>query len=266
MPVKNIKGQSQIAFKMAIFEGIKQSRTAHTIWTWLEKEGAKREFDVMLLDPGENFGQMLTEGDQSSPDAERGRARYLKDFGGDTLPRPAVLWNPRYDFEYYGDVAGVTVNASGDMVPEPTSKPGGYHYQYKGKFGTQKIRVVRVTRAFMPAWIVLFHELGHVKQYFEGGDLAAWKSRLGDTNGIEAENLAKHENPMCVETKKPVRAHYKHNVYGFDGLVQAYGTGQKINAWKQADTVGARAVLEASLKSEATLNSAAKSDAGIYFT
>src|SRR5262245_45647439 len=107
MPVKEIKGSSPLAFKQAIFEGIRQSRTAHSIWTWLEKEGDKREFDVLVLTAGENFGQMLTEGDQSSPDADRGRTKYLQEFRVNSLPRPVVLWNPKYDFEYFGDVQGV---------------------------------------------------------------------------------------------------------------------------------------------------------------
>ena len=82
MPVGEIKGASLVAFNIAVHEGLGQSRTALSIWQWLEKD-PKRVFDVLVLQRGENFGQMLTEADRSGPDAERGRQRYPCNEGTD---------------------------------------------------------------------------------------------------------------------------------------------------------------------------------------
>ena len=261
MPVVNLKGGRDMAFKLAVFEGIKQSRTANSIWTWLQRTGMERNFDVVVLQDQDKFGQMLTETDRSGPDAVRGRNRALQQLGGQTLARPVVLWNPNYKFTYYGDVKGVKFNTAGDAVSERARARGGYYYQWSSSFHA---RVIRVTESLMPAWIVLFHELGHVKQYFEGGSEGAWTVRLNDTNAIEAENLIKHENPICTETSRSIRAHYKHSIHGFSDLAQRYSVGQKVNAWKCATSVTDRKILEEQLKAEADQSTLNNPASGIY--
>jgi len=93
--------------------------------TWLDKGNEGRDFDVVVLADTDDFGQMLTESDQSGPDAERGRLRALEALGGNTIVRPTVLWNPSYAFTYYGDVKGVAFNSSGDTIAERTKSAGG---------------------------------------------------------------------------------------------------------------------------------------------
>jgi hypothetical protein len=262
MTVTNIKGASILDFRLALDEGLSRSRNATQIWNWLQKPD--REFDIIVLGRGLQFGQMLTEGDKSGPDAERGRQHYLQTFGGDKITRPVVLWNPHYDFDYFGDVDGVEIGAAGDIKPIEAKRAGGYVYQQKGKMGIARVRVIRVTEGRMPAWVVLFHELGHVKQYFEAGGLNGWLGRLQDTNAIEADNLADHEQPICRDLKLPLRAHYKHSALGFADVVQKYATGMNANAWKAAADVGARAQIEAALKAEADTNRQAAPDRGIF--
>ncbi len=264
MPVVNLKGGRNVAFNIAKFEGIKQSRTALNLWTWLDKDNEGRDFDVVVLADTDNFGQMLTESDQSGPDAERGRLRALEALGRKTIERPVVLWNPSYAFPYYGDVKGVTFNSSGDTKAEPTKSTEGYYYQYKSGIATLEARVIRVTKSQMPAWIVLYHELGHVKQYFDCGGADGWERRLSDTSSIEAENLTKHENPICVETNRAIRAHYKHSIYGFNDLIQQYSFGKKANAWKESDNRNERAALEKELEREANQSAKDKPETGIY--
>lgn len=264
MPVVNLKGGRDMAFKTAIYEGMKQSRTAYNLWTWLDKDGEGRDFDVVVLADTDNFGQMLTESDQSGPDAVRGRQCALEALGGNTIVRPTVLWSPSYAFTYYGDVKGVAFNSSGDTIAERTKSTGGYYYQYKLGKATHEVRVIRVTKSQMPAWIVLYHELGHVKQYFDCGGADGWRRRLSDTSSIEAENLAKHENPICVETSRAIRAHYKHSIYGFNDLKQRYSFGKKANAWKESDNPIERTALEKELEREANQSAKDKPETGIY--
>ena len=262
MGVVRIKGESILAFRLAIDEGLKSSRNANTIWNWLQKR--ENEYDVLVLGRGLEFGQMLTEGDQSGPDAERGRNHYLQVFGGNKIERPVVLWCPSYDFDYFGDVEGVELGAAGDVKPIPVTKAGGYLWQQKGKLGLQKVRVIRVTEGKMPAWVVLFHELGHVKQYFEAGGMRGWLERLKDTNLIEADNLADHEQPICRDIRIQIRAHYKHSALGFVDIVKKYSTGMSASAWKPAKTVALRTNVEAALKTEADDNRRAPKEKGIF--
>ncbi|MEN8177257.1 MAG: hypothetical protein ABFS39_01380 [Pseudomonadota bacterium] len=267
MAIQRLEGPNKMGFKIAVFEGIKQSATAHRIWTWLEK--SERDFDVIILGQGENFGQMLTEQDRSGVDAVRARGHYSNIFGTTTILRPVVLWNPNYQFDYFGDVKGVHINSSGDITPMSYRERKGYIYHYKVRSARNKVTVVRVTQAKMPSWIVLFHELGHVTQYFKGNAPldSAWATRLANTQDIEAENLTKHENPICVETGLPIRAHYKHSTYGFLDLRQRYSVGKKQNAWKAADSLEERKRIEQDLKSEAERNArlVPAPDDGIFF-
>ncbi len=42
------------------------------------------------------------------------------------------------------------------------------------------------------------------------------------TAGVEAENLTKHENPMCTDYVIALRNHYKHSKYGFQAIMHQY--------------------------------------------
>lgn len=269
MSVERTAG-NKMAYLQASFDGLKQSKTAMKIFTYLEKP--KLPFDVIILSRGENYGQMLTDQDQSGAEAVVARDKYNEHFGTRTIARPTVLWNPFYDFEYFGDVTGVRLTPDGQIYPKLLGelKSGDYYYQYKttGKFArTIKVPVVRCTLSTMPAWIVLYHELGHVKQYFEGGNNAVntWIEKLKDTASIEADNLDRHENPICKEAQLGIREHYKHMRIGFDAVLSAY-TGAKAPAFRTSPSPMQRAIDDATLRQQAQQNASTGADTGFFVT
>jgi len=172
---------------------------------------------------------MLTESDQPGVDASAGRARFEHTFSEKKIAYPVVLWNPYYKFEYFGDVEGAVLDRGGSVTVrrEQALKPGDPYYHHVKGMITIKIPVVLMVDATMPSWLVLFHELGHVKQYYESGGEAGWNKKLGDVAAIEADNLKRHENPICRDLKLPIRAHYKHMSFGFTNLLQMYASDTK---------------------------------------
>ncbi len=79
----------------------------------------------------------------------------------------------------------------------------------------------------MPREITLFHELGHVRQYFEEG-AKIWNEMLNNVANIEKKNLEDHENPICKEYGIPVRKHYKHQKACFKDIAKKYSIAKKI--------------------------------------
>ena len=61
-----------------------------------------------------------------------------------------------------------------------------------------------------------------------------------------------------------MRAHYKHNVFGFEGVMTTYSKPTTAGAWKSAADLAARATLETALKGEADANALAPKPTGIY--
>jgi hypothetical protein len=64
-----------------------------------------------------------------------------------------------------------------------------------------------------PPEITLLHELGHAKQFIEGG----WFDGSKDVKDIEADNLRRHENPVCKEYGLLQRVKYD-DFIGFEHL------------------------------------------------
>lgn len=254
-----------------------KSTKAKEILTYLQD--ASRAFDVVVIPNGSTYGQMLTEQDRSSPEVLVARAEYQRAFNLQApivIARPTVFWCADYRFEYYGDVVGCVSKPNGDMTPivnVAQLRPGDFYLQYTttlyGKASVFKVPVVRYTKAFMEPWIVLLHELGHVKQYFEGGaDPAswdrAWSVRLGDTDGIEADNLSRHENPVCREAGIAIRQHYKHMANGMGGINQAFASPKKAPALRVANSPGERVKLDSELLYAAKYNQLHKKADGYY--
>lgn len=224
MAMKRLMGDTTNVYEASIATGKAKSQTCKAIMEYLNDGSHSRPFDVILLDDSENFGQMLTESDQTSVDANNARGKFKNAFKEDKIGYPVVLWNPYYKFEYFGDVDGVKMNPSGDVVKKQYSelKSGDMYLQTVNSFGASQTPVVFMIEAEMPSWIVLFHELGHVKQYYESGGEADWKKKLGNVAAIEADNLKRHEYPICRNVNLPTRGHYKHNIHGFSTLLQKY--------------------------------------------
>jgi hypothetical protein len=95
---------------------------------------------------------------------------------------PCIVWNPGGYFNTKG------ANISGEW---PSGKP---------KFD-MKLAVT------YPPEITLLHELGHAKQFIEGGWFGA-DGPIRDVADVEADNLKRHENPVCKEYGLLQRVNY----------------------------------------------------------
>ncbi len=197
-----------------------------------------RPFDVVVIKKGSTYGQMLTDSDKSGAEVRDARKDYKEGFGTAqddsatmTIVRPTVFWCPDYTFEYYGDVKGCD-ELLGEIVPKAKPGPGDFYYKYKketkvpGRTMTTYpvVPVVRYTVSTMAPWIVLYHELGHVKQYYEAGGELGWNAKLTNVAAIEADNLLRHENPICKQVTIAIRENYKHMPKGMEAVNQKYGT------------------------------------------
>ncbi len=114
---------------------------------------------------------------------------------------PCIVWTPSKSFNTRG--AEIT----------------GYRDSGAPKITGSKVAVI------YPSEIVLLHELGHAKQYIENPD---WFSSQGaggivrpgskTTNEIEADNLKRHEVPVCKEYGLAQRQNYADGM-GFNDVV-----------------------------------------------
>ncbi len=269
---KDFNTNNQATYDAAIKEGMKYS-TGKAIMEYLAD--SNRPFDVVVIKNGSTYGQMLTHQDKSSPDVITARQAYKEAFGGAQdnsstmqIVRPTVFWCPDYKFEYYGDVVGCTQDSYGVMKPKKTLaelKSGEYYYRFyvanilkPGEKTATEIPVVRYTKGFMEPWIVLYHELGHVKQYWEGGAAneaeTKWVEKLKDTDAIEADNLKRHENPVCTDIHIAIRLHYKHMALGMGDINQAFMSKARAPGLRVANNPGERATMDATLDRDAKAN------------
>lgn len=257
MPVVNIYG-NQVEYTLALRRG-GLTPTGRAINRFLEDPA--RTFDVVVLGHGETFGQMMVEDDPASPETENARRVYKRHTGTRVIARPTVFWCPDYAFEYYGAVDGLAMSGDGTLRVKRLGElqPGDYFYKYAAGNRIIDVVVVRYTRAYMPPWIVLYHELGHVKQYYEPHALnpaadigAAWSARLLNTDQIEADNLRDHENPMCIGASLSPRAHYKHMANGFGFVTNQFNSPSKAPALRVSEDVPHRTIDDAALLALAT--------------
>ena len=257
MALVNMYGNGT-SYDIALIRG-RRTQSGWAIWDFLEHDG--RDFDVVVLNPGETFGQMMVENDPVSDETVRARDAYQVHTRTRTLARPTVFWCPTYEIDYYGDVDGVTMQGDGTIMPMSNINnlpQGAYYYKYLAAGRAVSVPVIRYTRASMPAWLVLYHELGHVKQYYQPAALAPqadvaglWNIRLTDTAAIEAENLALHENPICRQINIAERRHYKHMANGMGNVASAY-VNNKAPALRVAANAADRVLQDAALLALAT--------------
>jgi hypothetical protein len=93
----------------------------------------------------------------------------------------------------------------------------GYRESGAPKYAGKKVNVT------YPPEITLLHELGHAKQYIEN---PGWFGSIGpggavpgsmETKDIEADNLRRHENPVCKDYNLLQRVNYG-DFEGFDHI------------------------------------------------
>jgi hypothetical protein len=272
-------------------------RTGAAIYDYLFAPNSGRDFNVIVLAAGSTYGEMLAPPEQANDNAANA---FNTAFGVNydqhglyqpqhrDLALPTVLWCPDYRLNYFGDCEGLYWNAGANLVIPPPDNaqqnawPGAHYHPgdppaaYPGEYvyrrGGDAKRVVRLTWYWMPSWLVLYHELGHVKQYYSapaGTRYATWGNRLNNIlNDIEAQNLRLHEKWLCRESGIPVRKHYNDDRDGhrdnFANRRQIYG-GQWRPAWVDAYTPQQRAVEEARLAREARRNGINRNPDGVHF-
>lgn len=254
MAIVEIRGDETI-LQIALNDGRQISRTAQKIYAQTVDEPLN-QFDV-IVDATMKNGCLAFEG-YTVPVA---RAIYKKHFGTDAIKRPTVIWNPRYDLECLCDVAGVRY----DRTNHPAQKSKAQARLQEGdilyKFNSQQRPTLRATKWSLPAWVVLYHELGHAIQYFE--TVASKNARqrsdalaIKFSTDFEADNLTRHENKICAESGLPVRKYYLSDISAFDAYVSnRLSADEKKCSIFIAENPAARVAIERTLKESIKNNS-----------
>jgi hypothetical protein len=248
MAIVEVRGDKTV-LEIALNDGRQISRTAQKIYA-ATVDDSLNQFDV-IVDATMKNGCLAFEG-YTTPEA---RAIYKKHFNVDVIKRPTVIWNPRYDLECLCDLAGIRFNPAN--LPAHKSKKdarlldGDILYKHRN---TQR-PTLRATRWKLPAWVVLYHELGHAIQYFEAVVSKNARQRaeaLAVKFGadFEADNLTRHENKICAESGLPVRKYYLSDMAAFEEYIGRYITDQaeKKLAIFIADNPTDRVAIERKLK------------------
>ncbi len=203
-------------------KGFDTGQLMHQKLEHLEKSGF--EYDVVILGQGKYYRQMLVECDNSGPGGAR--TEYATLFGKQTIDRPTVFWNFEYQLPYLGDICGVRrMSLSGHELTAATDSSTGHWKERIVQGRRVKSPIIISQRCFMPSWLVLYHELGHVIQYYVPTEWPSkrfahsnltfeqmldsnWGNRLNNIPEIEQDNLDWHERPLCREAKLPERVYY----------------------------------------------------------
>lgn len=262
MALVNIYGNRDL-YDAALLE-MDRYQTGRAITTFLAEDA--RPFDVVVLNEDEHYGQLLVNG-EISVQAQTAFEKFRGLTGRAQLDRPTVFWNPTYRFDYFGNVRGLGVNGYGEIQARllRDTAVGELCYRFKTRkvpgpgFTYNEIPVAYATQGAMEPWIVLAHELGHAKQYYTPPDLdadglaQACSARLANTDAIEAENLAQHENPICRQHGIPIRANYKHSGLGMLNALQSYSGPNKAPALLRAQDMrdATRKLANASIQAKA---------------
>lgn len=186
------------------------SKPCKDISDWLTRVDAK--FDIFILPPEIQNGSMNSvsdSGGDSGSDATRNYARSGKRW----LERPTVFWNPTCSVKIYSDVKGTKPKGVTDWTRMQLREipPGEETLVYR-RVGNKYAPfldevVILAAEVVLDPWMVLFHELGHMKQYFtlaEQLNLSAhapaleraWAAKAFSPASCEPENLDLHENPI----------------------------------------------------------------------
>ncbi len=175
-------------------------------------------YDVILLPGTADEGRMMARQDFSNLTDVLVKT-YTDNFkGSNNVERPVVLWNPAYLMEYLGDMCGVRVlNNFGKDLYRSINKNCCFWSLSTGPKKEEQPHIIAQS-AWLPSWVVLYHELGHVLQYYSeildigvpaGVDLekltkdrfnacdTAWQGRVRNLAKLEQENLDLNERPLC---------------------------------------------------------------------
>ena len=199
----------------AVANACGKSPTCAKIWETIEK--SKITVDFVVFTGGGN-AEALVDEEQSGVGAFgfNPREKYLDLKRGSgavlaSMPNPVVYWCPDCRYTVYAHIApagallwnagGYTINAFPTHVMQKATM-----------FGATRNLITRplvwATKLLLSPEVVLFHELGHIRQYLTAK--AKYVGWLGSNNiaALEADNLEKHEWPICQDYHYGRRANY----------------------------------------------------------
>jgi hypothetical protein len=212
------------ATKASLFNAIANARSRSSIctkiWETIEKSPVKVDFIVFR---GGGNAEMLVDEEVAVVGAFgfNPRTKYLEllnallqEQGRPTvtsMPNPVVYWCPDCRYTVYLDlrpVNALTWYPVQYVVKSPPSHVMDKDRMFAGVNKPITRPLIWATKAVLPPEVVLFHELGHVVQYLtDKPQFVSWL-RAHDLNALEADNLRKHEWPMCTEFGLGKRSNY----------------------------------------------------------
>lgn len=142
--------------------------------------------------------------------------------------RPTVFWSPSCVLPIVFDVRGVEYDGTGGLKPKSLNslRVGEYYCVTPGGV---RLAVVQGTKHTMPSWLVLLHELGHAKQYYDPGVQGdrnqQWLNRNETAEAhllVEEENLTEHERPLSRVAFGLERIRYGDALDAFQRLYEDY--------------------------------------------
>jgi hypothetical protein len=208
---------------------------------WLEAE-----FDILVLAPEAVNGSFNSYSDDIGESGQTARAAY-EQTGLRWLERPTIFWNPTFSQKIYSDVTG-TVNVGLTEFRRCRNvgevRPGQRAIVYVRRAAGRLLTKVVITahEITLAPWVVLFHELGHTKQYFEKSRLSRmpfhsrqleslWQTFAWAPNSSEPDNIARHEKPITKTMYGGYRERYYHDAFHFgrDSMDNAGWNGDQLN-------------------------------------
>lgn len=233
-----VKGQKLKTFAPVAEALVKGGKsTGHITWGLVDLNA---RFDIFIL-PNKvqngSFNSITDKGGETGNDASQNY-----EAGGYTwLERPTIFWNPTCSVKIYSDVTGVTddegvVGYKRDVYPSKIGAKNLIHVDRTKKYGGVKV-VIKADEIVLPPWVVLMHELGHMKQYFElvrklnrpAHDEtveSAWNAfATAPGRSSEPDNIERHEKPITQVHLRGYRKRYYHDAFHF-------GRGLYVEGWR----------------------------------
>lgn len=223
-------------------------------------------FDIFLLPEENKNGSFNSVSDQLATSSVKAKETY-ESAGYSWLQRPTIFWNQGFSAKIYSDVTGVETaeepvgfkrvgdvknirhgekaiilrssRAGGPPPPKKKVNPvfaamqarmakqGGAKVGIQADLGLADTVVITAREITLPPWVVLMHELGHAKQYFELAtrmNLPAHHDALekawGDMafspgHSAEPDNIERHERPISDFLYRGYRTRYYHDAFHF---------------------------------------------------
>lgn len=211
------------------------SKPCKLITDYLDLIDAK--FDIFILPTHIMNGSMNSISDDGGVSGNDARRNY-EAIGLIWLERPTIFWNPACSVKIYSDVKGTMPKGATDWTRMtfreiPQGEPTLVYRRVGNKFAPFIDEVVILaTEVVLDPWMVLFHELGHMKQYFtvangrpaHRDDVEVdWGAKAFGSNSCEPENLELHENPITkFHCASQFRERYYHDGFHINNTERAY--------------------------------------------